>query len=210
VQHGAGAEAAAPAAARPPHKPGLRSMLSADSGVDEILASGREDLPAAAADCFSDLDRELQRLIRLDLYMAPRPPASVGAGPAPEMGSSTGPPAAGAPSRVRAKRTPQSSAAGIGRGPAAALAPTPPPPPLHVAAKVAGLGAAAAPAGRAPKIVIKLPRSLASGGSSAGGSRGSGSGSGGAAGSAGLGPANAGVQKPRLTLKGFAAAPRGA
>lgn len=183
----------------------LRSALSVDSSIDEILASNSDQLPAAPADCFSDLDRELQRLIQIDWMGAE------GEGAA-DLGSSTaatGPsrrgPGGGAAARAGAaapllKGAPKAQPGVAGQGQrglpsdaAAAGAPA------GAAAAAAGAGAGA-PVRIAPKIIVKLPKGIAARGGRSSGA-GASSGSGGAGGAA-LGPANAGVQK-RLTLKGL-------
>jgi len=192
---------------------GPRSTLSVDSTVDDILASGHEHLPACPVDCFADLDRELQRLIRLDGLGAAD--AAATAAHAAEVGSTNGQARRGGGAGPRGQRGPgqqraglqqraggsgSSNANGHPRGNAAAVPPSP-------STAAAAAAAAAPPAiGRAPRIVIKLPKGLnrtGSGGATATGGAGSSNGGGGggaAAAAAGLGPANGGVQK-RLTLK---------
>jgi hypothetical protein len=199
--------------------------LSADSGVDEILASGHEHLPAGPADCFSDLDRELQRLIRLDWV------GGGGSSAAAEVGSSAGTPgrriikvvrgSGGGGGGPKSKASNGTGARHVPKGQRPQLKPEPGggcarlglPAARTASASVGGpvAAAAAAPVAVArPKVVIKLPKSLlaraGSSGAAAPGGGGGGGGQGGAAAAAaaaaaaGLGAHDAGVQK-RLTLK---------
>ncbi|KIY94564.1 hypothetical protein MNEG_13397 [Monoraphidium neglectum] len=155
------------------------------------------------ADYFSAVDLDLQRLIPLvwteQTEVAAASPGlgtgpSSGAAPAaaPHVGTLKGKrgPRPGAERAAAPPSAERSAAASVAEAAAAAAAAA------EAAAAAAARAALAGPAGgqgRAPRIVVKLPKAMAAR-------------AGGPAAAGGLGPANAGVQK-RLTLKVGAGTP---